>query len=303
GANIQLEQFVEALDPASRTVSRLMAAMVKEAISPRRPSEPGSPAISVASMRGGHSPAVDGSGVWLPNARRSRSSVANVDLDHVRNLMEAIEIVSPNMVGADIGVGSPIPEMRSGWSLPRQAHHEQMLPAPANAGSYSQTHALRHRRTSVQMSAGQGIPIRPSRSRNRSSQIDPLEFAEYAVAHMRPSPRFTPMGHGFPLSSSATSESRSSLPRSFLAQQARDGHMAHQHPGASALLNLPRQHGIEEARRMYAQHASLGRNCNSGLSNGSGETSPGSGRSSLSPAMHDSSSSGGSLMNGSSAMA
>ncbi|KAJ1932559.1 hypothetical protein FBU59_006329, partial [Linderina macrospora] len=62
GANVQLEQFVEALDPTNRTVSRLVTAVVKETLSPRRPSEPGSPAISIGSMRGGHSPAVDGSG-------------------------------------------------------------------------------------------------------------------------------------------------------------------------------------------------------------------------------------------------
>ncbi|KAJ2311692.1 hypothetical protein IWW54_002498, partial [Coemansia sp. RSA 2705] len=80
------------------------------------------------------------------------------------------------------------------------------------------THAVRHRRTSAQPGPAQGIPIRPLRPRGRG-HIDPVEFAEYAVAHMRPSPRFTPMGHGYPLGSSMTSESRGSLPRSFRSAQ------------------------------------------------------------------------------------
>ncbi|KAI8320471.1 hypothetical protein GQ54DRAFT_298615 [Martensiomyces pterosporus] len=270
-----------------------------------------------SSLRGGHSPAVDGHGSWIPSSRRNRMS-SNIDLDHVRNLMEAIEIVSPNMVGADlVGTGSPIPESRSGWSLPGhvpRGQSEQHGPAaslgaaPVSGGGCAHTHAVRHRRTSVQVPHAPGIPIRPTRSRNRSMQIDPVEFAEYAVAHMRPSPRFTPMGHGFPLSSSAASEPRSSLPRSFLgsmreshlhhalhanhAQAQTQGHASHPvpEPGRAATLQLPRQNGLDEIRYGYSPHSSTG--------HASRETSPGSGRSSRSPAMPSSSS----LMNGGSAL-
>ncbi|KAJ1959473.1 hypothetical protein GGI12_004316 [Dipsacomyces acuminosporus] len=304
GTDIQLEQFVEAFDPSSRTIHRLLAAVVKESVAPRRPSEPGSPATSLhgmsayGSLRGGQSPAVDGGGSWMPQARRNRMSAANVDLDHVRSLMEAIEIVSPNMVGADIvGCGSPIPESRTGWSLPGQVPRgpsEQHGPAaslgaaPAGSAGYQpHTHAMRHRRTSVQVNHGPGIPIGPTRSRKRSAQIDPIEFAEYAVAHMRPSPRFTPMGSGFPLSSSA-SESRSSLPRSFLSGM-RESH--NHHAMHSAGLHLPRQNGLGDPRH--------GLSPNLGAGGTSREPSPGSGRSSRSPAMD----AGNPLMNGDGALA
>ncbi|KAJ2704402.1 hypothetical protein FB645_003327 [Coemansia sp. IMI 203386] len=259
GTDVQLHQFVEALDPQNHTIQRLMSAVVKETLAPRRPSEPTSPTASMrgtslyGSFRGGNSPAVDGSGSWMGSVRRGRVPSTNVDLDHVRNLMEAIEIVSPHMVGADItGCGSPIPESRSGWSLPGQAAHslseQHSLAASFGvSGGDSHSHAMRHRRTSAQAGHAAGIPIRPARPRGRGAHIDPIEFAEYAVAHMRPSPRFTPMGHGFPISSSMASEPRASLPRSFR--------------GAHA-MQLPRQHALDEMHQASApsqdpQHGQL----------------------------------------------
>ncbi|KAJ1815790.1 hypothetical protein LPJ56_002564 [Coemansia sp. RSA 2599] len=249
GTDVQLHQFVEALDPQNHTIQRLVSAVVKETLAPRRPSEPTSPTASLrgtslyGSFRGGNSPAVDGSGSWMGSVRRGRVPSSSVDLDHVRNLMEAIEIVSPHMIGADVtGCGSPIPDSRSGWSLPGQAAHslsEQHSLAASfgvSAGD-PHSHAMRHRRTSAQAGHAAGIPIRPARPRARGAHIDPVEFAEYAVAHMRPSPRFTPMGHGFPLSSSMASEPRASLPRSFR--------------GAHA-MQLPRQHALDEMRQASA---------------------------------------------------
>ncbi|KAJ1746526.1 hypothetical protein LPJ77_003573 [Coemansia sp. RSA 2523] len=244
GADIRLEQFAEAFDPENPTIGRLMCAIVKETLTPRKPSEPASPAASLrggvpihGSFRGGHSPAVDGSGSWMGSLRRGRNAPASVDLDHVRNLMEAVEIVSPHMVGSDLGgSGSPIPEARSGWALPGQAA-QSFSEQPGLASSFGvstsdpNSHAVRHRRISAQTGQSPGIPIRPLRPRARG-HIDPLEFAEYAVAHMRPSPRFTPMGHGYPLSSSVTNDSRASLPRSFRSSQ--------------PPLNLPRQHVLDE---------------------------------------------------------
>ncbi|KAJ1726257.1 hypothetical protein LPJ61_005311, partial [Coemansia biformis] len=215
--DIRLEHFADALDPENPTICRLMCAVVKETLAPRRPSESASPAASLragvpihGSLRSSHSPAVDGSGSWMAAPRRGRNASAAVDLDHVRNLMEAIEIVSPHMVGADLGAGgSPIPEARGGWALPGQAAHSasehHALAASLGAGGDLHPHAVRHRRSAAQAAHSPGIPIRPARPRGR---IDPVEFAEYAVAHMRPSPRFTPMGHGYPLSSSMTSDSR-----------------------------------------------------------------------------------------------
>ncbi|KAJ2880847.1 hypothetical protein FB639_002741 [Coemansia asiatica] len=246
-----LHQFVEALDPQNHTIQRLVSAVVKETLAPRRPSEPTSPTASLrgtslyGSFRGGNSPAVDGSGSWMGSVRRGRVPSSSVDLDHVRNLMEAIEIVSPHMVGADVtGCGSPISESRSGWSLPGQAAHslseQHSLAASfgvSGGDSHMHSHAMRHRRTSAQTGHAAGIPIRPARPRARGAHIDPVEFAEYAVAHMRPSPRFTPMGHGFPLSSSMASEPRASLPRSFR--------------GAHA-MQLPRQHALDEMRQASA---------------------------------------------------
>ncbi|KAJ2845526.1 hypothetical protein IWW36_004743, partial [Coemansia brasiliensis] len=242
GTDISMEQFVDAFNPDSPTICRLMSAVVKETLMPRKPSEPASPAASLrggvpiahssSSFRGSHSPAVDAS--WTGSLRRGRNAPASVDLDHVRNLMEAIEIVSPHMVGADVGSSSPIPESRSGWTLPGQAaqsHPEQHALGSSlgfSSSSDHNTHAVRHRRLSGQIGHSPGIPIRPLRPRARG-HIDPLEFAEYAVAHMRPSPRFTPMGHGYPLSSSMTSDS---LPRSFRSTQ--------------PPLHLPRQHALEE---------------------------------------------------------
>ncbi|KAJ2798261.1 hypothetical protein H4R21_004001, partial [Coemansia helicoidea] len=129
---------------------------------------------------------------------------------------------------------------RGGWALPGQAAHSaaehHALATSLGASGDPHSHAVRHRRAAAAAAAqtahahGAGIPIRPARPRAR---IDPVEFAEYAVAHMRPSPRFTPMGHGYPLSSSLTSDSRASLPRSFRAPL---------HPP----LHLPRQHALDE---------------------------------------------------------
>ncbi|KAJ2354859.1 hypothetical protein H4S01_007024, partial [Coemansia sp. RSA 2610] len=177
GADVRLEQFVDALDPDNPTIGRLMCAVVKETLAPRKPSEPASPAASLrggvpiyGSFRSSHSPAVDGSGSWAGSLRRNRNVPASVDLDHVRNLMEAIEIVSPHMVGADLGGGgSPIPESRNGWALPgpaAQGHAEQHgLASSFGVGSIGDqnTHAVRHRRTSAQPGPAQGIPIRPLR--------------------------------------------------------------------------------------------------------------------------------------------
>ncbi|KAJ2320292.1 hypothetical protein GGI00_006256, partial [Coemansia sp. RSA 2681] len=247
GSDIQLHQFAAAFDTESRTVNRLLAAVVKETVAPRRLSPSTSPAASMrgssvhGSYFGGHSPAIDAvAGSWagrsIPRRNRLPSAgfgAASVDLDHVRNLMEAIEIVSPHMVGADLtGCGSPIPDSRSGWSLPGQAAQGLLDPhaphAPFGAAAAADTHmqGARGRRTSAQTAHAAGIPIRPSRPRGRGGHIDPVEFAEYAVAHMRPSPRFTPMGHGFPIGMSmAASEPRSSMPRSL-----RTAHLGQQPP-------------------------------------------------------------------------
>ncbi|KAJ2375780.1 hypothetical protein IW150_002358 [Coemansia sp. RSA 2607] len=266
GTSIQLQQFVEAFDPQCHTIQRLMSAVVKETLAPRRPSEPTSPSASLrgtslyGSFRGGNSPAVDGSGSWMGSVRRGRVPSSSVDLDHVRNLMEAIEIVSPHMVGADVATcGSPIPESRSGWSLPGQAAHslseQHSLAASFGVASGdAHSHAMRHRRTSAQTAHAAGIPIRPARPRGRGGHIDPIEFAEYAVAHMRPSPRFTPMGHGFPMSSSMVSEPRASLPRSF-----RGGHMSQALADAarSHTMQLPRQHGVDEMHQASASAQEL----------------------------------------------
>ncbi|KAJ2717940.1 hypothetical protein GGI07_005915, partial [Coemansia sp. Benny D115] len=142
---IQLQHFADALDPHNPTIQRLISAVVKETLAPRRPSEQASPSASLrstslyGSFRGGNSPAVDVGGSWMGAARRGRMPSSGVDLDHVRNLMEAIEIVSPHMVGADVaGCGSPIPESRSGWSLPGQAAHslsEQPSPLGTSFGA------------------------------------------------------------------------------------------------------------------------------------------------------------------------
>ncbi|KAJ2355862.1 hypothetical protein GGF43_002432 [Coemansia sp. RSA 2618] len=258
GTDVQLEQFIDALDPESPTIGRLMCAVVKETLMPRKPSEPASPAASLrggvpihGSMRGGHSPAVDASGSWMGSLRRGHNAPASVDLDHVRSLMEAVEIVSPHMVGSNLGgSGSPIPESR-GWTLPGQAAQslsEQHGLASSfgmsnSVGSGQNSHAVRHRRVSTQTGQSPGIPIRPLRPRARG-HIDPLEFAEYAVAHMRPSPRFTPMGHGYPLSSSMTSDSHASLPRSFRGMQ--------------APLHMPRQHALDGVHNAPALGVSNG---------------------------------------------
>ncbi|KAJ2485149.1 hypothetical protein IWW37_006025, partial [Coemansia sp. RSA 2050] len=269
GTDIQMHQFTTALDTDSRTINRLLAAVVKETIAPRRLSPSASPTISMrgssvhGSYHAGYSPAVDAA-VGIPRRNRLPSAgvgASGVDLDHVRSLMEAIEIVSPHMVGADLtGCGSPIPDSRSGWSLPGQAAHS----LPGNhelAGSFGaavssttaaavdmHTQAARNRRTSAQAAHMAGIPIRPSRPRGRGGHIDPAEFAEYAVAHMRPSPRFTPMGHSFQLGSSMVSEPRSSLPRSLraahLGQHLPDGNGRHPPP-----VHLPRQHALDEMRQ------------------------------------------------------
>ncbi|KAI9506726.1 hypothetical protein BX070DRAFT_7818 [Coemansia spiralis] len=273
GTDVRIEQFVEALDPDNRIIQRLMTAIVKETLIPRRPSEPTSPS---ASLRGGvpihggfhdgHSPAVDVSGSWMSTSRRSIQPSTSVDLDHVRNLMEAIEIVSPHMVGADIaGYGSPIPDSRSGWSLPSQAAHSHSeqhgLAGSFGAGVPSaadpHTHAVRHRRVSAQIAHSPSVPIRPSRSSRARGHIDPVEFAEYAVAHMRPSPRFTPMGHGFPVSSSLASEPRSSLSRSLRGSQI--AQLAGE-PGRQApQVHLPRQHALAEMRQASASaHGAAG---------------------------------------------
>ncbi|KAJ2555489.1 hypothetical protein EV175_002256 [Coemansia sp. RSA 1933] len=267
GTDFRIEHFAETLDPESRILQRLMAAVVKETLMPRRPSEPTSPSASMqggmpiyGSLRAGHSPAMDVSGSWMSASRRSYQPAASVDLDHVRNLMEAIEIVSPHVVGADIGGnGSPVPDSRSGWSLPGQAAcsltEQHGLAGSLGAGVPSaadpNTHAVRHRRISTQAAHSPSIPIRPSRSSRVRGHIDPVEFAEYAVSHMRPSPRFTPMGHGFPATSSATGEQRSSLSRSLrgshLGQLA--GELASQTPPP---VHLPQQHALAEMRRASA---------------------------------------------------
>ncbi|PIA18220.1 hypothetical protein COEREDRAFT_80120, partial [Coemansia reversa NRRL 1564] len=221
-----MDQFVDALDPENPTIRRLMCAVVKETLAPRRPSESASPAASMhggvpihGSFRSGCSPAMEGAASWMGTQRSTRNGPASVDLDHVRNLMEAIEIVSPHIVGAEVGGGgSPIPEMRSGWTLPGQAAQgisdQSGTASSLGAGGDPHLHAMRQRRTSGQPAHSPGIPIRPARLRGRGGHINPVEFAEYAVAHMRHSPRFTPMGHGHPLGSSVASDSRS-LPRSF----------------------------------------------------------------------------------------
>ncbi|KAJ2827914.1 hypothetical protein GGI24_002536 [Coemansia furcata] len=266
GSDVQLHQFVTALDTESRTINRLLAAVVKETIAPRRLSPSASPTMSMrgssvhGSYHAGYSPAIDAS-IGIPRRNRLPSAgvgTSGVDLDHVRSLMEAIEIVSPHMVGADLtGCGSPIPDSRSGWSLPGQAAHslseQHGLPGSFGAAVTSataavdvHTHAARNRRTSAQAAHGAGIPIRPSRPRGRGGHIDPAEFAEYAVAHMRPSPRFTPMGHAFPLGSAMASEPRSSLPRSL-----RTAHLGQHMPDAGRHpppVHLPRQHALDEMR-------------------------------------------------------
>ncbi|KAJ2620239.1 hypothetical protein GGI26_005196 [Coemansia sp. RSA 1358] len=202
----------------------------------------------------------------MSTSRRSIQPSTSVDLDHVRNLMEAIEIVSPHMVGADIaGYGSPIPDSRSGWSLPSQAAHSHSeqhgLAGSFGAGVPSaadpHTHAVRHRRVSAQIAHSPSVPIRPSRSSRARGHIDPVEFAEYAVAHMRPSPRFTPMGHGFPVSSSLASEPRSSLSRSLRGSQI--AQLAGE-PGRQApQVHLPRQHALAEMRQASASaHGAAG---------------------------------------------
>ncbi|KAJ2704009.1 hypothetical protein H4R19_005283 [Coemansia spiralis] len=166
--------------------------------------------------------------------------------------MEAIEIVSPHMVGADLAAGaSPVPDVRGGWALPGQAAHSaaehHALAASLGAAGDLHSHAVRHRRISAQTTHAHspGIPIRPARPRGRGAHVDPVEFAEYAVAHMRPSPRFTPMGHGYPLSSSMTSDARASLPRSFRSPL---------HPP----LHLPRQHTLDELRPDHPDRPSPG---------------------------------------------
>ncbi|KAJ2881731.1 hypothetical protein IWW38_005754 [Coemansia aciculifera] len=161
--------------------------------------------------------------------------------------MEAIEIVSPHMVGADLtACGSPIPESRSGWSLPGQAAQGLLELGSLGASADVHMHNARSRRTSAQTGHAAGIPIRPSRPRGRGGHIDPVEFAEYAVAHMRPSPRFTPMGHGFPIGTSMASEPRSSMPRSL-----RTSHFGQHLPDASRNpppVHLPRQHALDDMR-------------------------------------------------------
>ncbi|KAI7833067.1 hypothetical protein BX661DRAFT_81946 [Kickxella alabastrina] len=301
GADIQLEHFVDAFDTQSHTIHRLMSAVVKETLAPRRPSESMSPSASLrgtslyGSFRGGNSPAVDGSGSWMGAVRRDRIPSANVDLDHVRNLMEAIEIVSPHIVGSDVAdCGSPIPEMRGGWSLPGQAGSslsEQHTLAAAFAAPATDInpHAMRHRRTSAQPMHSAGIPIRPARSRGRGAHIDPVEFAEYAVAHMRPSARFTPMGPGFPIGSAAASEPRASLPRSF-----RGTHAMHL-PRQDALDDMRRAPGIAQDQAHYhhlrnqgqpilSQQQSL-RNQGGAISAAENASTGNSGRSSESPGM------------------
>ncbi|KAJ2740117.1 hypothetical protein GGI20_005974, partial [Coemansia sp. BCRC 34301] len=261
GSDIQLHQFASALDTESRTINRLLAAVVKETILPRRLSPSTSPSASMrgssvhGSYFGGHSPAIDAAaGSWagrsIPRRNRLPSAgvgAASVDLDHVRNLMEAIEIVSPHMVGADLtGCGSPIPDSRSGWSLPGQAAQGLLELGSLGPGADVHMHGARSRRTSAQTTHAAGIPIRPSRPRGRGGHIDPVEFAEYAVAHMRPSPRFTPMGHGFPVGIAMASEPRSSMPRSL-----RTAHLGQQLPDASRHpppVHLPRQHALDDMR-------------------------------------------------------
>ncbi|KAJ2908367.1 hypothetical protein GGI21_002955, partial [Coemansia aciculifera] len=245
GSDIQLHQFAAAFDTESRTIHRLLTAVVKETVAPRRLSPSTSPSTSMRgssvygsnSYFGGHSPAIDTvAGSWagrsIPRRNRLPSTgvgAASVDLDHVRNLMEAIEIVSPHMVGADLtACGSPIPESRSGWSLPGQAAQGLLELGSLGASADVHMHNARSRRTSAQTGHAAGIPIRPSRPRGRGGHIDPVEFAEYAVAHMRPSPRFTPMGHGFPIGTSMASEPRSSMPRSL-----RTSHFGQHLPDAS----------------------------------------------------------------------
>ncbi|KAJ2334211.1 hypothetical protein GGH92_008384 [Coemansia sp. RSA 2673] len=250
GTDIQLDQFAAALDTESRTVHRLLAAVVKETMAPRRPSTPTSPSTSMrgssmhGSLHGGYSPAIDAAGSWVGTSRRGRLPSAGVDLDH------AIEIVSPHMVGADLGgCGSPIPDSRSGWQLPSQAAHslseQHALPVGSLGAGDAHSHAVRNRRLAAQAAHAAGIPIRPSRPRGRGGHIDPIEFAEYAVAHMRPSPRFTPMGHGSSLGTSMASEPRSSLPRSFRA-----AHFAQQTPDVARQppMHLPRQHALDAMR-------------------------------------------------------
>ncbi|KAJ2678558.1 hypothetical protein GGH99_005651 [Coemansia sp. RSA 1285] len=263
GTDFQIEHFAEALDPESRILQRLLAAVVKETLMPRRPSEPTSPSASLrgglpiyGSLRDGRSPAADVGGSWMSASRRSFQPPASVDLDHVRNLMEAIEIVSPHMVGADIGgSGSPLPESRSGWSLPGQAaasfsEQHGMAGSFGTSAADPNIHAVRHRRVSTQTAQSPGIPIRPPRSSRARGHIDPIEFAEYAVAHMRPSPRFTPMGHGFPAGSSLASEPRSSLSRSLRGSHI--GHLAGEPHGQTTPVHLPQQHALAEMRRASA---------------------------------------------------
>ncbi|KAJ2054946.1 hypothetical protein GGI17_006764, partial [Coemansia sp. S146] len=75
GSDVQLHQFASALDTESRTINRLLAAVVKETIAPRRLSPSASPTISMrgtsvhGSYHGGYSPAIDAA-VGIP--RRSR---------------------------------------------------------------------------------------------------------------------------------------------------------------------------------------------------------------------------------------
>lgn len=245
GADYQFQQFAQAFDPDSRIIQRLLAAVVKETLVPRRPSESASPSASLRvgsvsngiPIRGGHSP--------------------SVDLDHVRSLMEAIEIVSPHMVGVDVAEHS-LPDSRNGWSLPPGNNGSSFTERHSLVGSFGTRDSTMqlHQASSASRTASHrpsaqgggaahhtaGIPIRPSRQRSSrgSHTIDPIEFAEYAVAHMRPSPRFTPMGHytGLHSSSLASDPGRSSLPRSVRGPQ-------QQHHA----INLPRQQGLDDMRQ------------------------------------------------------
>ncbi|KAJ2357274.1 hypothetical protein GGF43_001561 [Coemansia sp. RSA 2618] len=123
------------------------------------------------SMHGGYLPAVDASGPWIGSLRHSHNAPATVDLDHVRSLMEAVEIVSPHMVGANLGgSGSPILETQ-GWALPVQAaqclseqHGLSTSFVMSNSISSDQnSHAVRHQRMSTQPGQAPSIPIRPLR--------------------------------------------------------------------------------------------------------------------------------------------
>ncbi|KAJ2722224.1 hypothetical protein GGI07_003431, partial [Coemansia sp. Benny D115] len=98
---------------------------------------------------------------------------------------------------------------------------------------------------------GAGIPIRPVRPRGRG-YIDPVEFAEYAVAHMRPSPRFTPMGHGMP--AAMAGDPRGSLPRSYRGSSSGSLNQALAETGRSvphaSAMNLPRQPALGSKNQM-----------------------------------------------------